>query len=228
MNKIIVFAFACWCTIGCGKKRDEYQQPQDTTHLVVEAESKAAPIVIAKKFPVDSISGDFPLDSLLEFSSEEALQKAFGENVKRSIGYMPEGTGQYPNTILFPGTEREVEFIWNDTLNFSQIHSIHISREGSPWKTLEGITIGTTLKELEKLNGKAFIFSGFGWDYAGGVNWDHGDMAPRQVLVSLELPADIISNEFEPLMGDHDIISDSDLAQKANPVVAAIVLRKEE
>jgi hypothetical protein len=239
MNKIILVLLISYLVCSCNKKSeqplDSRESPTPIDEPVVDdavaeepvAKQEAVSEKIKLKFEADSITGEFPLDSLLEFDSEEALQKAFGKNVKRSIGYMPEGMGTYPNTLLFSGTEKEVEFIWNDTINFSQIQSIQVYKQDSPWKTMEGIKMGTTLKELEKINDKWFVFSGFGWDYAGGVNWNDGEMAKRNVFVNLALEGDSMSGEFDALMGDHDFSSDEPLAQKANPVVSIIQLRKE-
>lgn len=44
---------------------------------------------------------------------------------------------------------------------------VRIDRPDSPWATQDGITIGTTLTELEKLAGGPITFSGFGFDGAG-------------------------------------------------------------
>ena len=170
---------------------------------------------------------DFPLDSLLQFDSETALKNIFGENIERSTGYYPEGMGQYPNTLLFSGTKNEVEFVWkDDSITFSGLAYIEVNHEGSDWKTREGITIGTTLKELEKLNRKAFSFFGFAWDYSGATDWENGELAARKIFVSLQLPGEGFPPEFEGLLGDRSFPSDSSLSQKANPFVRQIVMRR--
>lgn len=46
------------------------------------------------------------------------------------------------------------------------------------WKTPQGVSIGTTLKELEKLNGGPFKLAGFAWDYEGAIiSWEEGKMS---------------------------------------------------
>lgn len=170
---------------------------------------------------------DFPLDSLLKFDSETELTKVFGDNVKRSTGYYPEGMGEYQNTLLFPGTENQVEFVWvDDSVNFSGLAFIEVGGRKTDWRTIEGITLGTDLKVLERLNQKTFTFYGFGWDYSGMVNWEEGHLDERKVFVSLEYPGESIPPEFEGLLGDHEMRSDSELAQKANPIVREITMRR--
>jgi hypothetical protein len=37
------------------------------------------------------------------------------------------------------------------------------------WKAAHGITLGTSLVQLERLNRHPFTLAGFGWDYGGRV-----------------------------------------------------------
>ena len=151
----------------------------------------------------------------------------FGDSIKRSIGYYPEGMGEYQNTLLFPGTKNEVEFVWlDDSVTFSGLAYIKLAGQLTDWKTKEGITLGTKLKELEKLNQKPFTFYGFGWDYSGMTDWDNGHLYDRKVFVNLGYPGQTIPPEYEGLMGDHEMRSDSELAQKANPIVCEITMRR--
>lgn len=161
----------------------------------------------------DTIKIDFPLDSLLKFDSESELKNVFRDKIKRSTGYYPEGMGEYQNTLLFPGTKNEVEFVWqDDSITFSGLASINLSRQGTDWKTKEGITLGTKLKELEKLNQKPFTFYGFGWDYSGMTDWDNGHLHDRKVFVNLGYPGETMPPEYEGLLGDQEMRSDSELA----------------
>src|SRR4051812_15817962 len=65
--------------------------------------------------------GAITLDSLFTINSESDLKKVFGNAVTRSIGYGAEGEGEYPNTLLFADTENQVEFVWNDTVQFTKV-----------------------------------------------------------------------------------------------------------
>ena len=208
---------------GCVPKKDttaENKVDTATIEIIPRTSSPTEP-------QTEKVFIDFPLDSLLKFDSEVALMSAFGTNVKRSTGYYPEGMGEYPNTLLFPDSEDQVEFVWlDDSVNFSGLDHIEVQGQKTTWQTSEGITLGTDLKTLEKLNQKPFTFYGFGWDYSGSVDWDGGHLFHRKVFVSLDYPGETIPSEFDGLLGDHEIRSDSELAQKANPVVREITMRR--
>lgn len=171
----------------------------------------------------------FLLDELLEFDSEEALKEVYNENVTRSTGYYPEGMGEYQNTLLFAGTPNEVEFIWvDDSIGFKELAYLTISTSTTDWVTSDGITIGTNLKELEVLNKKPFSFYGFGWDYGGLTSFEDGYLSTRNISVTLELPEIDMEEYDDDLWGDHEMSSDLEMARKANPYVAKIMLSREE
>lgn len=198
---------------------------QDSTNNNAPASADTTPNDTAKgqqPQPAQQKALPFILDSLLKFDSEAALKAAFGDSVKSSRGYLPEGEGTYPNTLLFPETGNEVVFVWDDTILLSKLSFIRIRGARSDWQTAEGIKLGTTLKELEKLNGKPFSFYGFGWDYSGFVNWQEGTLQKRKIGAQLMLPGETVPKEFEALLGDQEMKSSDALAQKANPVVDGI------
>lgn len=207
--------------VGCSSKNESAEQSQNADALQSDSITGAR----ATKTIVIDDDIAFPLDSLLKFNSEEELRSAFGDNVKRSIGYMPEGMGKYSNSLLFPGSKNEVEFIWKDTLNFADLLEINVLRENADWATSDGIRIGTSLRELEVSNQKPFSFYGFGWDYSGTVNWEQGHLSDRRIFVCLGYLQDQSSPQYDSLTGDQVIRSDSALSQRANPVVVQLGMR---
>ena len=112
--------------------------------------------------------------------------------------------------------------------------SIRISGQKSIWKVGPGVTLGTTLKDLERLNRRPFVLAGFGWDYSGTVvSWEKGDLEKEfttsgRVIVRLkpieEIYKIVSSEEAESVMGDQDCRSDSKVMQKINPRVYAITI----
>ena len=207
---------------SCSPKK-EVNEEQNAIGDSVEVKSEGNPGEVQG----EGYAINFPLDSLLKFDSEEQLKKAFGDHVKRSIGYYPEGMGEYANTLLYPDTRNQVEFIWlDDSLTFSGLSSISLAGTETDWKTKEGITLGTKLKELEVINQKSFTFSGLGWDYGGKVNWNEGRLYGRKLFITLEYPGESMPPQYEGLLGDQEIKSDSELARKANLVVYEIYMGK--
>ena len=115
-----------------------------------------------------------------------------------------------------------------DSLNLHKLQYIRLSGKNTDWKTKEGITIGTEIEELESFNKKPFIFFGLEWDYSGSINWNEGYLDKRKIFGSLAYPNDEMPNEFEDLIGDHEIKSSSELAQKAKLILGEIVMRRND
>ena len=230
----LIFLFLLGCSETDKPKSDE----PDLKPLVETDSVKSTEQAVKDLFEEDTLTViekpdkttiDFPLDSLLSFDSEEELKKIFKNNVKRSIGYYPEGMGKYANTLLFPDSKNEVEFVWaDDSLNFSGLQFIELSGNETDWKTKEGITLGTGIKELEKLNKKPFTFFGLGWDYSGSIDWKEGYLDERKIFGSLEYPGEGMPIKFEGLLGDHEIESSDELAQAAELILIEITMRRPE
>ncbi|MFK7746928.1 MAG: hypothetical protein AB8B65_00925 [Kordia sp.] len=188
------------------------------------AETTKKTTKVAKK---DISKVDYPLDSLLAFDSEEALKKVFGKHIKRSVGYYPEGMGEYEMTLLFPDSKNQVEFVWEeDSSDMNKLQYIRIFSKGTDWKTKEGITIGTTMKELEVFNKKPFAFFGFEWDYSGSIDWKDGTLSKRNIYGNLELPDATMTGQFVDLLGDISIETSSKSAQKAKPILREIIMKR--
>lgn len=141
----------------------------------------------------------FIIEYLAEMNSEE-LKKRFPEaNIIEDIGEFEEGTERRPYTVLFPDTADEIQITWDD-MERTKINDIRFSEEGK-WKSSEGIKIGTSLEELNRLNGKEVSFYGFGWDYSGAVVWNNGKYEDSNLRIFL-------ASEIEPaekFYGDHII-----------------------
>lgn len=66
-------------------------------------------------------------------------------------------------TLVFPGTKRELEITWFDSLMNS---TVGITVIGEAYETFEGICIGISLTDTNSLLGE-FRLMGFSWDYEG-------------------------------------------------------------
>jgi hypothetical protein len=113
-----------------------------------------------------------------------------------------------PGLLLYPGTRHEVEVLLDED-GYPLIY--RIQQEDSEWRGPKGLTIGTSLAELEKMNGKPFRMAGFGWDYGGTVtNWADGALEQAGFMVVLgyaEEAVDFTPEDTEELMGDQEISS---------------------
>ncbi|MEJ2244849.1 MAG: hypothetical protein P8Y80_02000 [Acidobacteriota bacterium] len=104
-------------------------------------------------------------------TSESDLMEIFGKaNVLREEIHIDEGYFEI-GTSVFKGTPNEMSIFWKqqEVSDPKFPRRVIIQSAGTNWKTEDGLTIGTTIEELLKINGDHFTFAGFGWDYEGVV-----------------------------------------------------------
>ncbi len=104
------------------------------------------------------------------------------------------------------------------------------------WHLADNISFGTSLRELESLNGKEFKLSGFEWDFSGTViNWEEGVLDKElnncgRILLRLEPryadsgpTADQKKAEVQ-VSGDGYFLSSHFSMQQLNPVIYAMTV----
>jgi hypothetical protein len=126
----------------------------------------------------------------------------------------------YPGAVVFPRDPmKTLKVIWKDDVK-NAVAEASVEGDKSLWRTAQGVTLGTTLKDLEKLNGVPFTVSGFGWDDGGRVlSWNRGALAPSfPKAFSLQLspnPAKPENQKSAP-----DVSGDKALSSSARPLQA--------
>jgi len=160
-------------------------------------------------------------------SSEAELRERFGqgeirpERVELGEGETSPGTALFPNDSL-----RRMEIIWQDTIARKRPARIIIRGSQSRWQVGPGISLNTSLQELEHLNGKPFTLAGFGWDYAGVItSWNGGALDSSLAGVKLYLdpgPAQYESAPYSQVLGDQDFSSSLPAMQQLSPKVRTI------
>jgi len=171
-------------------------------------------------------------------SNEQELIQLYGkQNVIRDTIHVCDGYDG-PGTIVYPNDElHKLEIIWKDKQNFRNPDCVIIRGSRSVYRTSEGITLGTSMKELEKLNGKSFTFYGFEWDFQGLVlDWWGGKLgylseptgAEESGAMSVSLTLGNTDNvpweEISTIIGDKVISSLDKTAQKMNPTVNNLLI----
>jgi hypothetical protein len=144
-------------------------------------------------------------------------------------------------TALFPNDpERSIEILWRDWPRMTEPKSLTIRGNNSRWRAVHDISLGTSLKELERFNGKPFHMSGYGWDYSGTVaSWDQGMLAqdlgefdPKgnehgRIILRLTCgkagTKPVSDEEGMQVEGDRDLASSHPVLQKMNPCVGEMV-----
>lgn len=162
-------------------------------------------------------------------TSEADLIRVYGrDNLAWGEIHIGEGYSQ-PGTILFPGdTLKRLEVLWKDPEK-RQPQQARISGAKSVWKTIHGITLGTSLKQLESINRRPFLLTGFEWDYSGtATSWRDGVLesafaANGRVLLRLMPAPGTDYRQMRPVLGDRDYSSGHPVMQKLNPAVYQII-----
>jgi len=171
-------------------------------------------------------------------SSEQELILLFGkQNVIRDTIHVCDGYDG-PGTVVYPNDElHNMLIVWTDTKKYRYPEFVIIRGSRSAYRTREGVSLGTTMKELEKLNGKPFSFYGFEWDFQGLIlDWGGGKLGYQRELteaedsgsmsVSLTLgnTDNVPWEEISTIIGDKVVSSQDKTAQKLNPTVNNILV----
>lgn len=132
----------------------------------------------------------------------------------------------YKGLVLFPKANDqrlEVAFTDDKSKRASGL-TLRDSARTSKWN-VNGITIGSSLADVQKANGKAFLVAGFEWDYGGFVtDWKGGALSrPMQGGCTVTVRFDRKSAAPKSLLGDAvKVASDNATLLKWAPVVSEI------
>jgi hypothetical protein len=94
--------------------------------------------------------------SINAHTTRQDLVKLYGASnvVDRDLA---DGEDTVPGTVLFPNDpQREIEILWKDPNIRSAPECAHIWGKRSRWHGVGGVTLGTSVSELERLNGRPF------------------------------------------------------------------------
>lgn len=146
--------------------------------------------------------------------SAEEIIRLYGEaNVKMTNIPIAEGD-TLEGAKLFAGTDRELDLIWKHGDPKKIISDVNVI--GKAWIFSNGLKVGMTLVEVEKLNGKPFQISGFDWDYGGWVTDFQGGTLALGVGVRFTYGNRQID---EYLLGDKSLLSTDPKLRALNPTV---------
>lgn len=151
-------------------------------------------------------------------------------NVKDATLHGPEGT-TFSGTVVYPRKPADsFEIIWVDPKTKRRPELVRISDPKTKWKTTHGITVGTSLRTIEKLNGKPLTLNGFGWDLGGGViSWNEGRLAKEctgKLLLTFDarVTEKLPEKEATSIMGEREVKSDSPVMRKLDVRVQELTL----
>ena len=211
-RKSLLLAALC-CSLGCadsGAGRAVRREP-------------SVPAPPTSDWQVNPRTGSGPLTPE---GSEVELRERYGSAVESARIELGEGETT-PGTVLYPRDSlRRAEIVWKDSLSRRRPARVILRGARSRWQVGQGISLGSSLQELERLNGRPFILAGFGWDYAGVItDWKGGALDSTLAGVKFYLdpgPAQQQSTAYSQVLGDRDYSSDLPAMQQLNPRVGQI------
>lgn len=172
----ILFYFLCFFIFSCKSKNNNADantvtQPNVTESATVTptSETPASNFTVMPKQQVGNI---------ISSMSEVDLKRVYGE---KNVARVNRGDVK---TVLYPNSENELEISWKKGQDYKKLE-VAIIRKGD-WKTAEGIQIGSTVEDLERINGKKIDLYTLE-DGIAIVRWQGGSVNKNlKVLVNLD------------------------------------------
>jgi hypothetical protein len=167
---------------------------------------------------------------LLEASGSEVdLAQHYGAaNVGQATIDMGEGEMATGSVLFAPDSLKRIHIIWKDAEGKRLPDMAILRGHRSMWTFPAGVSLGTSLRELEQRNGRPFILLGFGWDMEGFVkSWDGGrldtSLTGRVKVYLAPDPALRASPDYAAVQGDREYLSNSPTMERLNPAVYQII-----
>ncbi len=138
----------------------------------------------------------------------QELVKMFGASrLSAQDVFGAEGLSRLPGTKVNLGKTRSFLVAWT---NNSRTEVAEVRTTGSAWKTQQGIGVGTTLSELQRILGE-FEIPGFGWDYGEVVQPKKGKKfkynIPILYLSIDQKAAQRYPSDYRAVQGERTILS---------------------
>lgn len=188
------------------------------TTLLLLASTAFAQTAPPQEGPITCASPVAPGDT------ERTLKQRYGKDA--AMQDLPGAEGEkYRPLVLFPKTmDRRIEIAFSDDKAGRASGLTLRDAKTSRW-SVGGITLGSSLAEVQKANGKPFLVSGFEWDYGGFVtDWKGGALSrPLQDGCTVTIRFGKKAGAPRSLSGDGvKIASDNTTLVKWAPVVTEI------
>lgn len=165
------------------------------------------------------------------------IQSVGSQNVTHESIDLGEGDSE-PGTTLFKGTANEVHILWKDKKRFANPDAVLIRPTGDAtkngdvvpsWQVANGLKIGSTLREVERINGRPFTLYGFGRDMGGSLSNARGGTlqgANGKAYLGLTFGPGKVEPTQKKLLdrvaGNREFMSSLPAMQQLNPKVEVI------
>jgi len=163
-------AFSCTENEPADERPDNILVPDSTEIFINPTDTVVEEVVIEYTM----------FEDYATLTTRAALLEAFDEmHMTHDTAWYAEGTVMMPRTTLTnPKNGHIIQFVWNEQdpdmlsqiVAMSEIYDENYEIVAKQKVTSEtGLFSGMSLAELKDWNGDDFAFSGFGWDYGGGI-----------------------------------------------------------
>jgi hypothetical protein len=170
-------------------------------------------------------------------TNEARLAEVFGAaNVAREAFEVEPGVAMPASVLFASDPTRRAVVLWRDETR-SVPESVLVRGERSVWRTDKGITLGTPLATLRRINGKPLTLIGFGSEVGGTVldnnggalaelgRPEKGERTGRTLVLRVEPdPALRDSPAYQQAIGDVELSSESDAMRTLNPRVYELIV----
>lgn len=229
MRKHIITTLILPLFFGCQSKPLEKEGNNSTGHENRTIHDKE--LSEAKSTPEEPKKLIFnTIEDYAQLTSKEELINTFGkENVKHGVSLYAEGSVELKHSIVTnPKNKHVIKYLWNEEnpkkLSFLEVDYYDYNEEyevQGNQKVLSncGFYTGMPINDLRKWNGADFEFSGFGWDYEGGVSVQpKSRLNSCHVGIKLGLKLTESMNGLDELYGDVELNTSNQLVKKA-PII---------
>lgn len=111
------------------------------------------------------------------------IEKAYGKaNVRvRTLQPPHADLPKQRAAVIFAGTPNEAVALLAERGN--RVEGIYVEKAGGKWATKEGLRVGLSVEEMERLYGGPFAITGFGQDGGGAVNREPAKAPARDLYI---------------------------------------------
>jgi hypothetical protein len=148
-----------------------------------------------------------------KFTTADMLDALYG---RKQVQHkkLPNIDGElYEATFIHAGTEYELLVVWQSDAIHQRIRSVQLI--GRAWLLDNGLKLGLTPAQVEKINGSEFTVNGFGWEQGGFATISKGTLSEG------------IRLRFAPVEKSYpDSLRGRDVFKSSNPILekAQVVL----
>lgn len=158
-------------------------------------------------------------------TTEADLRRLFGAaNVTRERVNTVEAEEANATVLFARDPSRRAEVFWIDDARHPGFSGLRTA--GRAWTTQHGLRVGSPIADVQRVHGRPFNLSGFGWDYGGVPDFEGGRLA-QPTAPGCHIGYDLVPAEnanSTQALGEGTYRSDSAAVRSQRPQVGRITL----